>query len=592
MRTVLSFLTLALTIVADAAAIWPDYANITMPPNIAPLNFAVEGGDGVYFVAADGDRLEAKVRGGVARWNGGEWKKFLGRHRGEDVVLTAGDLVATNRIAETDIDPVLTYRLIPPSYTGFSELGIYERDLTSFDERPLYRNSQSQLKQCVNCHTFNAADPDEYLFHVRAYEGGTVIVSKKYGERKVDLKRDGAIGGGVYPAWHPGGDFIAFSQNETRQLFYREHRDKIEVIDLRSDLALYDLAKDELLPIENSYEVFETFPTWSPDGTKLYSCRARTGFGGTMPTNELDRAELISANYTNLFYDLVVRDFDAATRSFSAPRMMVDGKFSRRSVTLPRVSRDGRWLVMTVGPYGQFHIWHREADLWEIDLEKNSLRPLVELNSADVESYHTFSSDGKWFVFSSRRDDGSRTRPYFAAFDPATGRFSKPFIIPVRDPDEHRERIFSYNIPEFATGKVKRTEQVTRRLVATGSSNLRDSVYFYPHIVSYAVSYLVLIVTAFGVFRKAGPWGFALMTVGLATGSLWAKESWGAFWQWDPKECAALATWLVFLVRFTVFRRSPVAKYLHWAGVALIVFTATVVNFSRHFAGLHSYVAP
>ena len=470
MRITFLCLTALLTLAAEAARISPDYTGIEIPPNIAPLDFILVGATGpvtrARLAAADGDAIEAAVaKDGLVKWNAKVWKGFLSRHRGEAVELSAGGLVATNRVSNCDIDRALVYRLIPPSYTGFNEIGIYERDLESFDERPLYRNSQMDLKQCVNCHTFNRADSEEFLFHARAFAGGTQIVSRRHGERKVDLKTPGSIGGGVYPAWHPSGDFIAFSQNETRQLFYRESRDRIEVIDLRSDLALYDLARNELIPIERGFPVFETFPAWSPAGRRLYSARAITGFGEKAPETEAERAELVSAGVTNLFYDLVVRDFDPETRSFSPPRTLVDGRFSRRSVTLPRVSPDGRWLVMTVGPYGQFHIWHREADLWEIDLEKNALRRLDELSSPDVESYHTFSSTGRWFVFSSRRDDGAYTRPYFAAFDPATGRFSKPFIIPVRDPREHRERFYSYNIPEFANALSRRSPADYRRLV-------------------------------------------------------------------------------------------------------------------------------
>ena len=35
--------------------------------------------------------------------------------------------------------------------------------------------------------------------------------------------------------------------------------------------------------------------------------------------------------------------------------------------------------------------------------------------------------------------------------------------------------------------------------------------------------------------------GLPLLTVGIITGAMWANEAWGAYWQWDPKETAALA---------------------------------------------------
>ena len=414
---------------ACAVTVWPDYFGITVPPNIAPLDFEVRDlPPGARVEAAmtgrDGSRLVAS--GAEIVWNERGWKKFLGANKGGSYeialsIRTNGAemaaMAATNLVSASPIDSHLAYRLIPPSYTGFSEMGTYLRDLTSFDERPLYRNIQADPSQCVNCHTHNRANPSNYLFHTRAYEGGTTIVSPKYGKFKVDLKAEGLISGGVYPAWHPGGDYIVFSVNETRQSFFATNPEKIEVMDLRSDLVMYSLADNTITVIEDSPEDFECFPTWTPDGAALFSVRARTGFTD-MSGDDAIRGERVFNSATNIFYDLVVRSFDEKTRKFSPPET------------------------------------DRDADLFIFDFDKKTIRPLVELNSPDTESYHTFSSDGEWMVFSSRRDDGAYTRPYFAKFDKAAGAFSKPFLLPLKHPSEHRRRMKSYNIPEFSAGPV------------------------------------------------------------------------------------------------------------------------------------------
>ena len=75
------------------------------------------------------------------------------------------------------------------------------------------------------------------------------------------------------------------------------------------------------------------------------------------------------------------------------------------------------------------------------------------MNSPNTEAYHTWSSNGKWIVFSSRRDDGNFTRPFFAHVD-ASGRATKPFELPCDDPDRHRRLLKSYNIPELMRGPV------------------------------------------------------------------------------------------------------------------------------------------
>ena len=77
-----------------------------------------------------------------------------------------------------------------------------------------------------------------------------------------------------------------------------------------------------------------------------------------------------------------------------------------------------------------------------------------EVNSDDVESYHSWSSNSRWLVFSSRRIDGLYTRPYLVHID-ENGKTGKPFVLPQEDPDFYSRFMFSYNIPEFVKGKVE-----------------------------------------------------------------------------------------------------------------------------------------
>ena len=112
-------------------------------------------------------------------------------------------------------------------------------------------------------------------------------------------------------------------------------------------------------------------------------------------------------------------------------------------------------MVFTLSGYGNFSIWHKDADLWAADLESGEIYPLDGLNSADVESYHSWSGDSKWLVFSSRRGDGLYTRPYIARIG-SDGKPLKPFLLPQKNPLKfYSELMVSYNIPEFVSGKVK-----------------------------------------------------------------------------------------------------------------------------------------
>ena len=465
----------AAALTAAPVSLYPDYAGIAVPPNIAPLNFDVRGGQGKIAVTLGNTKGVSETFGRAVRVGERFWRHLLDDTAYTITVTENGNRVfsATNTIVNTPIDPVLSYRLIPPSYENYNRIGIWWRDLTCFEERPFYTNYQSSSKQCVNCHTFHNYNPDASLFHLRASDPGTVIFrGKDDAGRKTNLKGGPFFGAGVYPAWHPEGRFIAFSVNETRQVFYFANPDKIEVLDGRSDMMLYDLDTNEALPVELSEGLFDCFPAWSPDGNTLYSVVAEPGFG-KMPEDSKERTLQAIGGYTNLCYNLVERRFDRATRRFSKPRMILDAASSKRSVTLPRVSPDGRWLVFSLGPQGVFHVWHRQSDLWMLDLKKNSIRPLTEINSSEAESYHSFSSDGTWMVFSSRRDDGAYTRPYFTHFDAETGHFTKPFLLPQLEPSDHLRRMESYNIPEFAKGRPSRTPRDVRRTAEGPAASAR-----------------------------------------------------------------------------------------------------------------------
>ena len=105
-----------------------------------------------------------------------------------------------------------------------------------------------------------------------------------------------------------------------------------------------------------------------------------------------------------------------------------------------------------------------------MNLADGSIRPMDEINSADTESYHSWSSNGRWVIFSSRRDDGGYTRPFIAHID-ADGRGSKPFELPQADPDYHRQFMKSYNIPEFMKGPVDVKPQDFARLLKNSNGD-------------------------------------------------------------------------------------------------------------------------
>lgn len=435
--------------------IFPDYREVTVPANIAPLNFKVcdagQAKDWALKIETGNDVHHIRACKGAFTFGHRFWKRLLEDAKGNAMTLTLCEKTDSGwyscdpfiiNVSAEEMDSHLVYRLIPPGYSLWKDMGIYQRDLTSFKETSIYRNTQGR-GNCVNCHSFNERNPDQMLFHMRSELAGTYIYRDGMKE-KLDTKTDETISALVYPYWHDTGSYVAFSVNKTNQTLHVRNRNQIEVFDEASDVVVYDVDNHKIITADilSSEGVFETFPTFSPDGRSLYFCSAEAV--GPMPEK-----------FREAKYSLCRVDFNTEDCSFGTE---VDTLYNARtqggSVSFPRISPDGKMLVFTLSDYGNFSIWHKDSDLYSIDLATGETVCMDALNSDDVESYHSWSSNSRWLVFSSRRDDGLYTKPYFSYID-GDGRAHKPFLLPQKNPRRYYDsQMYAYNIPEFVNGKV------------------------------------------------------------------------------------------------------------------------------------------
>ena len=464
------------TEVQEPVSIYPDYKGVVVPPNIAPLNFLVRS-PGRDYVAVLGNGKEELVVSAQAsqtiQFDEAAWHHLLEAHQGDSLQMTIYSRSSTGwvrypaysfYIAREEIDPYVAYRLIEPGYSYYRQLGLYQRNLTNFDVRPIYENNRRfdyTDNHCVNCHSFQQYQTDRMLFHVRTNHGGTVLVQGDE-VRKLDFPRKTVPMGAVYPAWHPAKDWIVFSSNRTGQAFHLQNEEKVEVMDMASDLFFYDATQGRTEWIWQTDSVLETFPAWSPSGDYLYYCAADVRSVNAHPKS-LSAGDFL-LNYRAIHYNIMRLPFDDKTQTFGAAECVVDCAAEGKSATLPCLSPDGRYLLFTEGDYGQFHIWHKSADLSVKDLETNETYPLSEANSNDADSYHAWSSNGRWIVFSSRRDDGSYTRLYLTYFD-TEGKAHKAFLLPQLDPAQNLLLLKSYNVPEFTREPVKITPDTFRKVI-------------------------------------------------------------------------------------------------------------------------------
>ena len=429
--------------------IYPDYVGVTIPVNIAPLNFGMAD-ETVLLVDAiitdrHGNSLQSQGEQSVD-FDIDDWHALLSQNCGDSLSVTVSARYDDGwhtyhsfsiHVSPDSIDYGICYRLIAPGYEVWSKMGIYERDLSSFDERALIENTQ--FEGCVNCHSFNRGNPDDMSLHIRGPHGATLLRQNNGPITAYNTKTDQTLGFCVYPYWHPSGHYIAYSTNATSQLFHSVSPNRIEVFDTASDLQVYDVEKNELLlsPLLKQDSIYETYPVFSADGRSLYFCAARALPEGS---HQLD----------SIHYNLCRIDFDPETGQFGNQiDIIVDAETQYKSISFPRPSYDGRFLCYTLSDYGQFSIWHHEADLWLLDLSTGETHPMKEANSADTESFHNWSTNSRWLVFSSRRDDGLFTRPYFCHVN-EKGAVSKPFMLPQRNPRRfYRDRFMSFNVPDF-----------------------------------------------------------------------------------------------------------------------------------------------
>jgi len=431
--------------------IFPDYKNITVPCNIAPLNFRVNEEGEKLFITLQGkeQKTELVIKGNKAIFPEKKWAEILKNNSGDSIEITVRILQNGNLknyapfkifITKEPIDGYLVYRLLMPGFQNWNQMGIYQRSLSSFKSETII-DSRILPGTCMNCHSFAMNDPQNMVLHLRESYGGTILVRNDKVE-KLNTKAGKMFGNAAFPFWHPSKRYIAFSVNKVNQVFHATGPARASAIDMKSDIFVYDIEKNEMLtsPLLSAEENFETFPCFSPDGLKLYYCSARS--------------VKLPEKFDKIKYSLTSVSFDPSTGKFGDKAdTVISGPAINKSISIPRVSPDNRFLMFNMANYGCFPSYNPEADLYLLNIETGHYESLDILNSNNTESWHSWSSDGHWVVFSSRRGDGLYAKPYLAYID-ESGKARKPFLLPQKDPDFYDTFLFSFNVPELVKSRV------------------------------------------------------------------------------------------------------------------------------------------
>ncbi len=441
----------------------PDYAGITLPPNIAPLDFKLLEPCRSFlaeFSSKNGAPLTISGNGNTVRIPPGGWHRLLEANKGQPLHLSLYFQDSSRRwfaaqtiddtIAAAPIDRFVTYRLLNYLYNYSSDIRICERDLESFRERTLL-NGANYPWGCCNCHTPLNNDPGSFTEQSRSNVYGSTTLIARNGKITPISSRLG------YTAWHPRGKLIAFSIYKVEQCFHAVGRNFIDVYDQHAGIVIFNTATNTLdsMPVLTDNRFLQTWPSWSPDGRFLYFCGA--------PVLWTDYTKSPPDNYDKVKYSLCRIPYNETDNSWGNVDSVLTTGESGLSISQPRVSPDNRFLLFCMHERGAYPHTQKSSDLYMMDLGNRKTRQL-DINSEYSESWHGWSSNGRWILFSSKRGGGIFTRLYFSYVD-SSGYAHKQFILPQEDPSFYDSFVKCCNVPEFAVSAVKLNQRDMLRAI-------------------------------------------------------------------------------------------------------------------------------
>lgn len=443
-----------------SASISPDYTGIVIPPNIAPLNFYINENGSEFHVdiySEKGNKIHMHQTSPEVNIPLDKWSEILGKNSGEnlyiDIYVKKNDWIKyttiVNHIAEEEIESYLVYRIINTQYMYSRNMELRQRDLESFEESLIFENSATKFG-CFNCHSFSRNNPKKMSLHFRQEKAGTLLLNGENLE-KLNTTTPFTMSAFGYPAWNPNGELIAYSVNIFNEYFLNDKKNSYEVTDQASDLVVYNVKTNTVTTSPKiSTKSRENFPTWSSDGKWLYYLSA--------PETQGDFQTRFYAKYS-----LLRISYDQQTNSWGDVDTVLSAYETGKSITFPRISPDGNYLMFCLIDQGYFSINHGESDIFLLDLTTHKYHKL-NINSGSNESYHGWSQNGRWFVFSSKRLNKLYSQPWFSYFD-KEGKAHKPFILPQKDPRFYESYLYNYNIPELVNGKVELSPGKIRKLL-------------------------------------------------------------------------------------------------------------------------------
>ncbi len=424
--------------------IYRPYDKASFPLNIAPPLFKWDDLNNnlwlVEFILENGTGVQVVTRKQSWRPSGRIWSRIKKEAAGQYVRLQVSGYKADNnaeenkihrshpvsfRISEFPADEVVVYRFVTPSFTAAKTPDIFIRYLSDFKVKTFL---PCKGRFCASCHTFTGkADSEKACVQWRnMVEGGAGFlvydIKEKTGERiKIPL------GGSTFVSWSPDGKKLALTVRQKLKTSSPVTLETQYAFSPTADIAVYDTEKNSisLLPGASDPEYLENYPRWSLDGETIAFCR--------------DRTESAKEGRYRQKYSIFLIPYNDGNGGEPVP--LKGASFNGMSNYYPRFSPDGKWLSFCRSKYGS--LIKPSSDIYIYSREEGTVRRLECNTEYAADSWHSWSSNSRWLIFTSKRDDGIFARLYLTEIN-KKGLSSPPVMLP--------EKEFvpkSYNVPEF-----------------------------------------------------------------------------------------------------------------------------------------------
>ena len=316
--------------------------------------------------------------------------------------------------------------------------------------RPESRVVIQDMPTCGNCHSFSA-DGSTLAMDIDGPGGdkgnyAIVPITKKTAVRSEHVMTWNSFTGkpkdhktiGFMSQISPDGKHVISTVNEEIYVVnFTDHHFLQVFYPTRGILAVYSNRTKQItaLPGADSLDYVQCDPVWTPDGKSIIFARAKA-----RDAQVANSKAPLHANHPDerqIQYDLVRLPFNEGRGG--TPELIKGASANGVSNTFPKVSPDGKWIVFVKCRNGQ--LMRPDSELWIVPTEGGEARRMT-CNTNRMNSWHSFSPNGRWLVFSSKSNT-PYTQMFLTHIDEA-GNDSLAILIPNATVANR-----AVNIPEF-----------------------------------------------------------------------------------------------------------------------------------------------